>query len=141
MFYYVAQANEYLVMTGSGIDEVKVVKKGLLWPGQKLSRFTLTPISYSIDIHAMTNEKLEFNLPAVFTIGPKDEQKSLERYAKLLTNDTKDLNELVVGIVEGETRLIAASMTMEEIFKERRLFKEHVLKSITSELDQFGICI
>ena len=33
----------------------------------------------------MTCEKLQFSLPAVFTIGPLDEIDSLRKYAKILT--------------------------------------------------------
>jgi flotillin len=32
-------------------------------------------------------------------------------------------------------------MTIEEIFKERKLFKEHVMKNVQSELAQFGMII
>jgi flotillin len=124
MWFHVAQANEYLVITGVGIDDVKVAKKSWVWPGQNLSRFNLTPFSYEIDLHAMSIEKLEFKIPAVFTIGPEDKQESLCKYARLLTIDARNLEELVLGIVEGETRVIAASLTIEEIFKDRKLFKE-----------------
>jgi len=92
----------------------------------------------------MSAEKLEFNLPAVFTIGPKDEPKALERYAKLLAANDKNsdhVKELVRGIIEGETRVIAAAMTMEEIFQERRGFKDQVIKNVQAELDQFGLFI
>ncbi|KAI8911574.1 hypothetical protein EDD86DRAFT_264072 [Gorgonomyces haynaldii] len=146
MFYYVAQANEYLVKTGLFIDGVNIVRKGFKWPGQVITRFSMTPESYSLSLHAMTVEKLEFLLPAVFTIGPEDKPESLEKYARLLANaagqgQNDQVSELVRGIVEGETRVIAASMTIEEIFKERKLFKEHVMKGVQSELHQFGMII
>ena len=82
-------------------------------------------------------------LPAVFTIGPEDKPESLVKYARLLANSNrdKDVEELVRGIVEGETRVIAAGLTIEEIFKERKLFKDHVMKGIQSELSQFGMII
>jgi flotillin len=92
----------------------------------------------------MSAEKLEFNLPAVFTIGPKDEPGALERYAKLLAANDKNsdhVKELVRGIIEGETRVIAAAMTMEEIFQERKGFKDQVIKNVQAELDQFGLFI
>ena len=44
-----------------------------------------------------------------------------------------------VGIIEGETRVIVSGMTMEEIFKERQIFKQKVIDSVQSELDQFGL--
>ncbi|CAJ0749653.1 23220_t:CDS:2, partial [Entrophospora sp. SA101] len=89
----------------------------------------------------MSAERLEFNLPAVFTIGPKDEPVALYYYAKLLFADNKNseyVKDLVRGIIEGETRVIAAGMTMEEMFRERRRFKEKVIKNVQAELDQFG---
>jgi hypothetical protein len=51
---------------------------------------------------------------------------ALHRYVEHLVspNDTtEDLKKLVTGIVEGETRVLAASMTIEQIFKERKTFK------------------
>ncbi|CAJ0845250.1 6993_t:CDS:2 [Entrophospora sp. SA101] len=90
----------------------------------------------------MSAERLEFNLPAVFTIGPKDEPVALYYYAKLLFADNKNseyVKDLVRGIIEGETRVIAAGMTMEEMFRERRRFKEKVIKNVQAELDQFGL--
>ena len=73
-------------------------------------------------------------------MGPEDTPEMLKKYARVgLTNDKKNLDELVLGIVEGETRLIAASLTMEEIFKDRKLFKETVTTHISGELAHFGI--
>jgi flotillin len=88
----------------------------------------------------MTTEKLQFSLPAVFTIGPDNEAEALKKYALLLsgsnseadlakakdlTNPTRrnHVQDIVKGIIEGETRVIVSSMTMEEIFKERQVFK------------------
>jgi flotillin len=73
----------------------------------------MTPLNYTLSLHAMTIEKLEFLLPAVFTIGPEDNIVSLQKYAKLLSNTSiaqagsnNSVEELVRGIVEGETRVM-----------------------------------
>lgn len=55
----VAEANEYIAVTGIGIDDVKVMKKGFIIPGQKACKFSMTPESYSLALNAMTLEKLE----------------------------------------------------------------------------------
>jgi len=102
----------------------------------------------------MTIEKLQFSLPAVFTIGPDDESEKLRKYAKILTgrpdeHDTRrqaatgrnHVQDIVKGIIEGETRVIVSGMTMEEIFKERQLFKSKVIENVQAELDQFGLRI
>ena len=99
----------------------------------------------------MTIEKLQFALPAVFTIGPDDEPDSLKNYAKILTGKRdahqsgatvtgrSHVQDIVKGIIEGETRSIVSGMTMEEIFKERQVFKNKVIENVQSELNQFGL--
>ncbi|GKB74699.1 flotillin-like protein 4, partial [Tanacetum coccineum] len=84
-------------------------------------------------------------MPAVFTIGPQAEDRaSLYKYAKLATCKEKDeshMQELVKGIIEGETRVLAASMTMEEIFRGTKEFKKEVFDKVQLELNQFGLKI
>lgn len=108
----------------------------------------------------MTVEKLKFSLPAVFTIGPADTLEALEKYAVLLTGESdgrptptastgvvsvaagrNHVQDIVKGIIEGETRSIVSTMTMEELFRERQVFKGKVIAQVQSELDQFGLRI
>ncbi|KAH6999773.1 hypothetical protein EDB80DRAFT_619236 [Ilyonectria destructans] len=79
----------------------------------------------------------------------EDRGDALLKYAMLLANS--DNNErsdqrvhvanIVKGIIEGETRVIVSSMTMEEIFTEREVFKKRIFRNIQGELDQFGLKI
>lgn len=109
-----------------------------------------------MSLQAMTSEKLQFSLPAVFTIGPHDSMESLVKYAVLLTGDSEGVvtsskgtvatgrnhvQDIVKGIIEGETRSIVSNMTMEELFNNRRLFKREVIECVQKELDQFGLQI
>ena len=112
--------------------------------------------NYEFEVHAMSAEKLPFILPAVFTIGPKitatgaeeSDRKELEEqlllYAKLiapLDNRSNHVHEMVRGVIEGETRVLAAELTMEEIFKGTKTFKEKVFNRVQLELNQFGLVI
>lgn len=143
--YKVAGASEYLVITGVGIDDVKIAKKAWVLPGQSSSIFDVSPVNYTFEVQAMSAEKLPFILPAVFTIGPRiDDKECLFKYAKLLAAHDKLSNhvkELVQGVIEGETRVLAASMTMEQIFKGTKDFKKEVFEKVQLELDQFGLLI
>ena len=119
----------------------------------------------------MTREKLQFLLPVVFTVGPdvnqrgedagqaprdapaghapEDRGDALMKFAMLLADgmEKKDatrkqhIENIVKGIIEGETRVLVSSMTMEEIFTEREEFKRRIFRNIQSELDQFGLKI
>ncbi|RMZ84988.1 hypothetical protein DV738_g186, partial [Chaetothyriales sp. CBS 135597] len=161
MWYEIADANEYLVITGAHIDDVRVVKKAFVMPWQRMTRISVTPMDFSLNLQAMSIEKLQFALPAVFTIGPDNKGDALKKYALLLsgadearrqgskTRLSSTLNptsrthvqDIVKGIIEGETRVIVSTMTMEEIFKERQVFKQKVIENVQKELDQFGLCI
>jgi flotillin len=108
-----------------------------------------------VDLHAMTMEKLQFALPAVFTIGPANDLEALKKYAMLLANkegvtsangtirpgDSNHVRDIVRGIIEGETRVIISGMTMEQVFKERKMFKDKVIENVQHELEQFGLRI
>ncbi|GJN20885.1 hypothetical protein PR202_gb08318 [Eleusine coracana subsp. coracana] len=144
--FKVADASEYLAITGWGIDDVKLAKKAWVWVGQQCKKFDITPVNYEFEVHAMSSEKLPFILPAVFTIGPKvsDDMGPLLLYAKLIAPHDKQsshVRELVKGVIEGETRVLAASMTMEQIFQGTKTFKQSVFENVQLELNQFGLYI
>lgn len=145
MRYQVAGPSEYLVITGRGIKDVKLAKKAFIWPLQKCTCFDVSPINYIYELIAMSAEKLLFKLPAVFTIGPYvDDMPALLLYAKLMSQHKKNsdhVENLVQGVIEGETRVLAASMTMEEIFKGTKKFKKEVFDKVQLELNKFGLLI
>ncbi|KAH0829381.1 Flotillin-like protein 1 [Fonsecaea pedrosoi] len=160
MWYHISNANEYLVVTGAGVDDVRIVKKALVYPWQRVARISVSPFDFSLNLQAMTIEKLQFALPAVFTIGPDNKPEALKKYALLLSGNPDGtpsagrkpgqaivptqrghVQDIVKGIIEGETRVIVSSMTMEEIFKERQVFKQKVIENVQNELDQFGLRI
>ena len=156
--YAISRPSEYLVLTGAGIDDIKICKKALVMPWQRVwlkpsmvrsnanhtfeqfARISVAPYDFSLSLQAMTIEKLQFSLPAVFTIGPDNERAALRKYALLLSGCAEEassaqsadltdqarhnhVQDIVRGIIEGETRVIVSSMSMEEIFKERQVFK------------------
>ncbi|KAL8107679.1 flotillin-like protein 3 [Apium graveolens] len=143
--YKVAGPSEYLAITGLFIDDVKLAKKKYVYPFQKCVKFDISPVNYEFNVQAMSAEKLPFVLPAVFTIGPRvDDHDSLMLYAKLVSSHDRHsnhVNDLVMGVIEGETRVLAASMTMDEIFRGTKQFKQQVFDQVQLELNQFGLHI
>ena len=130
MWYHVSEPNSYLAVTGAGIENVIIAKKKFIMPFQKVTKLSITPFDFSMSLQAMTSEKLQFSLPAVFTIGPEDNIDSLTKYAVLLTGDSdgqvytkggmvatgrNHVQDIIKGIIEGETRSIVSNMTMEEL--------------------------
>jgi len=144
--YKISQANQYLIRTGLFIKDISISKKGFLLPFQKYKFIDMTPRNYEFSLHAMSHEKLEFVLPVVFTIGPKDEPHALASYSKFMPEVSAEqpmqsLDTIIKGVLEGETRLESAKMSIEDIFNNRQTFKETIIKNVQEELDQFGLKI
>lgn len=103
-------------------------------------------------MQSMSIEKIPYVLPAVLTIGPKTDRdgktdhESLVKYAKLLEDSSthkghNTLDDIILGVIEGEARTISSQMTMEQIFNDRMAIKENILGKIQGELEQFGLKI
>jgi flotillin len=79
----------------------------------------------------------------------------LQKYANLLAETNSEraaaskgkstgrsqVENIVRGIIEGETRSIISTMTMEELFSNRQSFRDNVIKHVQTELNQFGLKI
>jgi len=150
--YRVSSPSQYLVKTGIGIKDMSISKTAYVWPFQQYRRIDMTPHNYGFDLRAMTNEKLEFKLPVLFTIGAKNEPKSLEVYCRYIGAPNSESNhdieshhqkieQVIQGIIEGETRVLAAGMSIEDIFKSRSVFKSEIVQKVQEELDKFGLTI
>jgi len=88
--YKTSGPKDMLVRTGLGISDILVTKKGYHWPFQKFRFINLRPTNFDFELNSMSSEKLEFVLPGSFTIGPKDDTKSLVLYAKLMGDDMEN---------------------------------------------------
>lgn len=138
--YKVSHPDQYLVRTGLGISDMTISKTGFQWPFQGASFISMRPINYSFTLDAMSNQMMEFMLPGSFTIGPKNDPESLKKYSRYLLGDKPDgIDVLVKGVIEGETRVLAAQMSLDEIFSDRSAFKEKIIKNIQGELDKYGL--
>ncbi len=83
-------------------------------------------------------ERLKFkslSLYAQYLLGSEDEME-------VSTNEAEQescLEKLIRGMIEGETRVLAAQMSIEKIFNDRVGFKAEIIANIQEELDQYGL--
>jgi len=70
MVYSIADANEYLVITGYGVEDVKITKKAWVWPFQRCSRISVLPADYSSKPEAQCISKTRFNEILQWTSTP-----------------------------------------------------------------------
>jgi len=140
--YKTSRSHEWLVRTGLMVNDIQIGKKFFQFPFQNIDRINMSPSSFKFSVNAMSKEKMEFNFPAVFTIGPKNDIESLTKFSRYLLNqDNEETNGLIRGIIEGETRSLAANQAIEDIFAARGAFKNDIVKSVQTQLDQYGLDI
>ena len=58
MHYEVADPNSYLVITGANINGIAIKKKAFVYPFQKATKISISPFDFSMNLSAMTVEKL-----------------------------------------------------------------------------------
>ena len=143
--YRVCSASQYMVRTGLGIKDMAVSRKGITWPFQRVYVYDMTPKSYRFQLHNMSREKVPFLLPTVFTIAPVQPDRDLElfkNYARTMTDIRHDeLEKTIRSIIHGETRVLTAEMTIEEMFADKDRFKAMVQQKIARDLAQFGLAV
>jgi len=182
--YLIAKPDQYVIRTGLFIKDIDVSKQAFLFPFQKYQFINMNPKSYTFDLHSMSLEKLEFLLPGVFTIGPRNDPESLIKYVRVLagldnkktsdpvkeckdilngmdrekngdaikkcakllseinhSGDKDTITDIILGILEGTTRTLSSSMSIEDIFNNRKVFKEHVIANCQEELNELGLYI
>lgn len=138
--YRTSKANEWLVRTGLGIKDIQIGKKFFQWPFQNIAYINMNPVSYKFKINAMSKEKMNFEFPSVFTVGPKNDSESLIKYSRYILNQsTEDIDRLIEGIFEGESRTAASNLPIEDIFTGRTNFKNEIVKKVQEHIDQFGL--
>lgn len=140
--FKVASANEMLVKTGLGLNQkLSLSRSTVAWPFQKVTPISISPWTVSSNIQGMSHERIPFKLPVVITVGPNTENyESLKLYAeKLSQKDPEEIRELVKHIISGDARIIAASMTANQLFHERDTFKKQVSDGVQESLKDLGL--
>ncbi len=138
--YKTSRSNEWLVKTGILVEDLMIGKKFFQLPFQNIQKITVTPKNYNLNINSMSKEKMEFQFPIVFTLGPKLDNEALTKYAKLMLN-LDDQETVIRSIIEGSARSLAANLSIEDIFTARTEFKNNIIEHVQPQLDQYGIAI
>ena len=113
-----------------------------VWPVIQGYRFLdLTPMTVDIDLRgALSKQNIRVNVPSRFTFGigtiPELMNNAAER---LLSLDTRQIEEAARDIIYGQLRATIAMMDIEEINGDREKFESRVLENIESELIKIGL--
>jgi flotillin len=141
-------ANKILVISGSvgSGNAAKCISGGgaFVWPViQEYAYLSLDPIRMDVPLgDALSLENIRISVPAVFTVAIGTEPEVRQMAAIRLLNMTHDAIEGTAhDIIVGQLRAVIASMTIDEINRDRDGFLHKVQHQLEPELRKIGLVL
>jgi len=143
--YRICQPNELLVVYGATAGTgPKVVTGGgtFVFPIIQGYRYlSLEPFAIEIGLHgALSAEKVRVNVPSAFTIAvSNDGEVEMQAIKRLLDMDEEQVRHQSEEIILGQLRSVIASMSIDEINRDRIKFEENIRGHCEQELKKIGL--
>jgi flotillin len=101
----------------------------------------LTPITMDIDLRgALSQQNIRINVPSTFTVGISTEEGIMENAAeRLLGIPIEQVKRITEDIIFGQTRVVIATMRIEEIIANRDKFVDNITNGVEVELKKIGL--
>jgi flotillin len=115
-----------------------------VWPLiQDYEFLSLDPMQIEIPLRgALSAENIRVNVPSVFTVAVGTDAAVMQTAAiRLLGLDPRQVMKQAEDIILGQLRQVIASMTIEDINRNRDKFLDSVQNSLTPELEKIGLVL
>ncbi|NQT20335.1 MAG: flotillin family protein [Planctomycetes bacterium] len=101
----------------------------------------LTPLTMDIDLQgALSQQNIRISAPSTFTVGISTESGVMENAAeRLLGIPSPEVRSIAEDIIFGQTRVVIATMKIEEIIANRDIFVENIMNGVEVELKKIGL--
>ncbi len=116
----------------------------LVWPLiQDYDYLDLKPITIQIDLkNALSQQNIRINVPSTFTIAVSTEETVMTNAAERLLGLTiPSIENMAQDIILGQLRLTVATLTIEQINKDRDSFMELIRTNVDQELRKVGLSL
>jgi flotillin len=114
----------------------------LVWPLiQDWSYLSLEPMVIDIPLSgALSLNNIRVNAPATFTVGVSTDPVLMNNAAERLLNlNTQQIRDQAQDIILGQLRLVIATLTIEEINKDREKFMKLINENVAQEINKIGL--
>ncbi len=108
---------------------------------QDYAYMSLVPLVIEIPLEgALSLNNIRVNVPSTFTVGISREPALMNNAAERLLNmTTHQVREQAQDIILGQLRLVIATLTIEEINKDREKFMTLVNENVEQEINKIGL--
>ncbi len=137
--------NRVLVFWGkSGNREKQCITNGakIVWPIiQDFGYMSLEPLVIDIPLEgALSLNNIRVNVPSTFTVGISTDPVMMNNAAeRLLGMPPNGIREQAQDIILGQLRLVIATLSIEEINKDREKFMGLINENVTQEINKIGL--
>ncbi|MBX3390941.1 MAG: hypothetical protein KF691_15940 [Phycisphaeraceae bacterium] len=108
---------------------------------QDYSYLSLEPIVIDIPLEgALSQNNIRVNVPATFTVGISTDPVIMNNAAERLLNlDVQQVREQCQDIILGQLRLVIATLSIEEINRDREKFMTLINENVGTEINKVGL--
>jgi flotillin len=108
---------------------------------QDYAFLSLEPIVIEVPLEgALSLNNIRVNAPATFTVGVSTDSLIMQNAAERLLNlSTQVIRDQAQDIILGQLRLVIATMSIEEINKDREKFMNLINKNVAEEINKIGL--
>jgi len=108
---------------------------------QSYAYLNLEPMTIEIELtSALSKKNIRVNVPSTFTIGISTAPDIMNNAAeRLLGLNEKEVAAQARDIILGQTRLVIATLSIEEINQDREKFLDLVNKNVSTEVNKIGL--
>lgn len=113
-----------------------------VWPLiQDYAYMSLEPLVIDIPLEgALSLNNIRVNVPATFTVAISTDPVLMNNAAvRLLPLSSQQIRELAQDIILGQLRLVIATLTIEEINKDREKFMTLINENVEQEINKIGL--
>lgn len=145
--FVVCGPNEALVVSGCCHRKPLLVPGGraFVWPGiqhvQRLRLNTITLQVTSTNVYSAQGVSIAVTGIAQVKIQGQNEEMLLAACEQFLSKTEEQIQQVALETLEGHQRAIMGSMTVEEIYKDRKKFSKQVFEVASSDLVNMGITV
>jgi len=139
--------NEALVVSGCCHTKPLLVPGGraFVWPGiQYIQRVNLTTMTLTVTSPAVyTSQGVNITVTGIaqVKIQGQNEEMLLAACEQFLGKTEDEIQQVALETLEGHQRAIMGSMTVEEIYQDRKKFSKQVFEVASSDLVNMGITV
>src|SRR5688572_21211862 len=108
---------------------------------QDYAYLNLEPLVIEIPLEgALSQNNIRVNVPSTFTVGISTDPVLMNNAAeRLLPLNSQQIRELAQDIILGQLRLVIATLTIEEINKDREKFMHLINENVGQEINKIGL--